>query len=393
MADHDRRFLYLFALANAGGVVAYAPFLTLIFPEKVSSLAGDARIEWLATATFAGAITASIGNIAFGWASDVFGTRRGWAVAGMVLTLASYVALHFATTQTSVVVAIIAYQLVLNMMLASITAWAADIVPDSQKGYLGGLLALGPPTGALAGVAATLPGMSVQWLQLAVICILISICVAPLLMVAAPHRPRDVRLPQRTVKLRIDFGLIWVARLLVQIAGALLFSFLLYYFQSLDVPESQSHVALLNAVTLACAVPIALGFGKLSDRLGPRKPVLIVSTLFAAAGLGLMAFQHSTQQAVMGYGLFGCATAVYLALHSAYSMQLLPSPHRRGRDLGFLNLTNTLPSIVAPLLAIWLIPRQGFGLPLALLAGLLVLSALLVASVRSDSQAANGREI
>jgi len=385
--------MYLFALANAGGVVAYAPLLTLIFPEKISSLAGEARIEWLATATFAGAIAASVGNIAFGWASDVFGTRRAWATAGMILTLASYAALHFAATEASVVVAIIAYQLVLNMMLASMTAWAADIVPDGQKGFLGGLLALGPPTGALAGVAATWPGMSVQGSQLTVICILIFICVAPLLIVAAPEGRRDVAPLERTVKPRIDFGLIWVARLLVQIAGALLFSFLLYYFQSLDVPESQSHVALINAVTLACAVPIALGFGKLSDRLGPRKPVLIVSTLIAAAGLLLMAFQQSTEQAVIGYGLFGCATAVYLALHSAYSMQLLPSPYRRGRDLGILNLTNTLPSIVAPLLAIWLIPRQGFGLPLALLAALLVLSALLVAFVRSDSQAANGGEI
>ena len=390
MADRDRRFLLLFALANAGGVVAYAPLLTLIFPEKIALLAGDAKIEWLATATFAGAIAASVGNIAFGWASDVWGNRRAWAIAGLILTIASYAALHFATTEAAIVGAIIAYQLVLNMMLASITAWAADTVPDSQKGYLGGLLAFGPPVGALAGVAATLPLMAGPVQQLSVICILILVCVAPLLLfAAAPGAAREERPADRSEKLRLDFGLIWVARLLVQIAGALLFSFLLYYFQSLDKPESQSHVALINAVTLACAVPIALGFGRLSDRLGPRKPFLIVSTLVGAAGLLLMAFQHGTQQAVIGYGLFGCATAVYLALHSAYAMQLLPSSRRRGRDLGVLNLTNTLPSIIAPLLAVWLIPGRGFGLLLALLAGLLVLSAFCVAFVRADRQVAS----
>lgn len=168
----------------------------------------------------------------------------------------------------------------------------------------------------------------------------------------------------------------------------MLFAFLLYYFQSLAVPETQAQVALISAVTLACAFPITLAFGRLSDRLGPRKPFLIAAALVAAVGLGLMAMDGGTTQSIIGYGTFGCATAVYLSLHSAYSMQLLPSPGRRGRDMGILNLTNTLPSIIAPLLAIWLVPGRGFSLLLTVLAGMLVLSALCVALVRTDQQSA-----
>lgn len=389
MADSRRRFLILFGLANAGGVVAYAPLLTLLLPDKISGLAGDARIEWLGAVTFFGAIAASVGNVAFGWASDLFGSRRAWAGGGLILTLGSYALLHFARSEAEFIAAIVVYQLVLNMMLSPLTAWAADTIPDSEKGLLGGLLAAGPPIGALAGVVATMPGMSPEWLQLGVVCLLILGLVAPLLLLPAPAELKmPTERPQRTVKLRVDFGLLWLARLLVQIAGALLFAFLLYYFQSLAIPETQAHVALISAVTLAFAFPIALAFGRWSDRLGPRKPFLIAAALVAAVGLGLMALDGGKAQSILGYGMFGCATAVYLSLQTAYSMQLLPSPARRGRDMGILNLTNTLPSIVAPLLAIWLVPGRGFSLLLTVLAGMLVLSAVCVAFVRTDQQSA-----
>lgn len=387
MADPHRRFLLLFALANAGGVVAYAPLLTLILPEKVSQIAGDGRIEWLAAATLGGALAASIGNIAFGWASDLIGTRRGWASAGLVLTITSYVLLHFATGKAAIVGAVILYQLALNMMLSPVVAWAADTVPDSHKGLLGGLLAAGPPTGAFAGVAATMPIFPAQSQQLAFVCLLIVLLTAPILLANAPPRLETAELPrQRTARLRVDFALVWVARLVLQVAGALLFAFLLFYFRSLDASVSQSRVAMISAVTLGLAFPIAIVFGRLSDRLGPRRPFLVISALAGAAGLVLMASDGDLTRAILGYGLFGCASAVFLSLHSAFSMQLLPSPRRRGRDLGVLNLTNTLPAFIAPLLALWLIPGRGFGPILMLLATLLLVAAALVAMVRADRQ-------
>jgi MFS family permease len=387
--ETNRKFLILFALANAGGVVAYAPLLTLIFPARIWEIAGASAIHWLGVSTFAGAMAASIGNVAFGWASDLVGSRRHWVSVGLTLTIASYVALFFASSLMAIVTAVVVYQLSLNMMLAPLTAWAADTVPDEQKGMLGGWLAAGAPIGAFAGVAATSPWLTREWMQFAIICALIFALVTPVLLLNRSSVPRPIDPGRRDpVQLRMDFGLLWLARLIVQVAGAVLFSFLLFYFKSISQPVTQSTVAIISATTLTVAFPTTILIGRLSDRWGPRKPFLIAAVIIAAIGLLTMAAQETTSTAILGYAIFEWSIAIFLALHSAYAMQVLPSPSRRGRDMGILNLTNTLPSLIAPVLAVWLVPGHGYPTLFAVLAALMVVATICLALIRTDKQLA-----
>lgn len=382
MPETNRKFLILFALANAGGVVAYAPLLTLIFPARIWEIAGPSAIHWLGVATFAGAIAASIGNVGFGWLSDLVGTRRNWVLAGLTLTIASYVCLFFASSLAAIVAAIVVYQLSLNMMLAPLTAWAADTVPDGQKGLLGGWLAAGPPIGAFAGVAATSPWLDREWMQFAIVCALVVTLVSPVLLLNRAQVPQPIGpLPQEPVQQGLNFGLLWVARLIVQVAGAVLFSFLLFYFKSLPQPVPQSTVALISATTLAMAFPTTILIGRLSDRWGPRKPFLIAAVVAAAIGLLTMSAYDTTPVVVLGYAIFEWSVAIFLALHTAYAMQVLPSPVRRGRDMGILNLTNTFPSLIAPVLTVWLVPGHGFPALFAVLAATMAVATICLALI------------
>lgn len=391
MRGNDKAFLLFFGLANAGAVVLYVPLLTLLLPAKIALLAGAGRVELLGAATVAGAIAASIGNVGFGWASDVSLTRRHWTAAGLVLTTASYALLHAAQSWVTIIGAVVVFQLALNMMLAPLMAWAADEVPDDRKGLLGGVFGAAPPVAGIAGVLATLPGVPAEWMRLALVCLLSLSLAAPLLICFAAKRAGSPSLvPPRPPKprLRFDFALLWGARLMVQVAGAVLFAFVLYYFQSLPDQPTQAFVAIITASTLWIAFPIGLVAGRFSDRIGRRKPFLIAAAAASSLGLAVMGQELSLTMAIVAYALFGCANAVFLALHSGYAMQLLPSPTRRGRDLGILNLTNTLPSFIAPLLALAVVPRWGFGPLFAMLALLVLIGALCVMFVRHD-----GREV
>jgi MFS family permease len=385
----SNRFLLLYALAYAGGFVAYVPLLTILLPVKMAVAAGAARVEWLAAATLLGAIAASVANVGFGWASDLTRSRRPWIWAGLGLTIVTYGLLHLAQTPAAIVAGIVAWQCALNLMLSPLAALAADHVPDHQKGVLGGLLGAGAPIGAFATVLVTLPGVSGEGTQFALTCAMIAALLLPLLLIG---RARPVTIDQapppmgaaRTLR-HIDLGLMWFARLLVQIAGSVLFGFLLYYFQSLPgEAASPAMVARLGGATMVAAVPLALLLGRASDRIGARRPFLIGTALAMTAGLAGMAVIPALPIAIAAYALFGGGCSIFLALHSVYAMQMLPSADRRGRDLGLFNLTNTLPSILSPLLAIALVPGRGFGMLMATLAVLTTLAAMLIAMVRSE---------
>lgn len=377
----------LLALANAGGVIGYVPLLTLLLPARIAELAGPDRIAWLAAATLAGAVAASLANLAFGWASDTAWSRRRWAATGLCLTLASYVFVHEAASPGTMVAAVVVYQVALNMLLAALAAWTADAVPDRRKGVLGGLLAAGQPIGALAGVVATAPVLSAAWMRLAAVCAMMLVAVVPVLLFHAPRRSaghplrKDVAAPRAAA--RTDFALLWTARLLVQVAGCTMFGFLVYYFATAAPPPAQADIARLAAIASVLAFPIALRLGIVSDRNGRHRPFLAASALMAGGGLAAMASTAAFPAQAAGFVLFACSSAVFLPLHASYSMQLLPSPAHRGRDLGILNLANTLPSVIAPGLTLWLVPEHGFALLLGLLAVAVLVAGGCILLVRS----------
>src|SRR3546814_11291811 len=51
-------FLLLYALAWAGGAIAYVPFLAILLPARMSALVGASDVEYLGYVTFCGAVAA-----------------------------------------------------------------------------------------------------------------------------------------------------------------------------------------------------------------------------------------------------------------------------------------------------------------------------------------------
>ncbi len=66
-------------------------------------------------------------------------------------------------------------------------------------------------------------------------------------------------------------------------------------------------------------------------------------------------------------------------------MQLLITPEHRGRDMGVLNLTNTLPALIAPSMAYLMAGEGDFTLLLLVLAGLTGVALILCLQVRDEA--------
>lgn len=367
-APQPTGFLLAYAAAVAGGVVAFTPFLTIILPLRMQNIAATGVVDLLAATAFAGALTASVANIGFGWASDRTRNRRGWIAAGLVLSCALLLASGLADTATKLIASVVAWQIALNMMLAPLAAWGGDCVPDCQKGRLGGFLALAPAAGALSGVLITAGGFVPEAARVWVIVALTCTLVGPVLLMGGgrdrqllmqdfPKEPRD----EAKSRTRRPAARMWLARLLVQVSEAAMFAFLLVWLRSLDPSFPESAAAAVIAATMVASIPAAMWFGRWSDRTGePFTPLLWLSGA-ASISLMVMAIAPSRVAALVAYVAFGIFGTTFLSLHSAQTLRILPRARTRGRDLGFFNLTNTVPSLIMALLAVWLVPRFGFS--------------------------------
>lgn len=390
------RFLALYALAAAGGSASYAPFLTVILPLRVTEIAGDDAVRVLSYIAFVGAIAASLSNIAFGWLSDRTRNRTGWLLGGLVGSCALLIAMRFVETVPELLAAIFVWQMALNMMLNPLSAWAGDCVPDQQKGTLGGLLSLAPGVGALAGALVTIPGLADGKDRLILIAAVVAALVLPVLIWGRPkpmpHLLADREMSAEPTALAEEpvpsapgspaVWRMWLARLLVQIAEAALFAFLFLWLSGVDDAVTDNTVATLFAVVLFCSVPVAIFAGRWSDRTGRPILPLVIAIVGCTIGLVFMSAAGSATAGIAGYGVFGVAAAVFLALHTSQTLRVLPQPRHRGRDLGVFNLTNTIPSLIMPGLTLALIPLFGFDALFLVLAGLVAVAGLLLAPLR-----------
>ena len=370
-------FLLIYAAAYTGGVMGYLPFLTLLLPIKIEAVAGDGRLGLFAATVIGGAVAASLSNILFGWLSDrsveAGRGRRGWMGGGLASTALSYVFIAAAATPGTIIVATILFQIALNAMLAPLAAIMADEVPDTQKGFAGALLALANP--AASGMLAVLVSIRAFGApaQLAIVVIAFATCVTPLLL--SRSRPVPVILEPRSkvISRRRDLAAVWGARLFMQIADAVLSLYLLYYFESITwrdpFRDLASHVSTLLTLSFILPLPIVILVGRLSDRLDRRKPFLVAAAMVAAIGLLGMAFARDWEMGAIAFCLRSIGSAVFLLLQATFSMQLLPDPRHRGRDLGFINLTNTIPNVIGTVLTWFLATPDDFRpLMLALVA-------------------------
>lgn len=378
-----RRFLLLYALACAGGSAAYVPFLTILLPIHITGVAGTNDLAWLAYATVAGAVAASLANIAFGWASDRSGGRVPWIVGGLVASCGLLVAFGATSSIAATIGLLVAWQCALNMLLSPLAAWGGDCVPDQQKGTLGGLLAFAPAGGAAAGVLITLPGLAAPDTRLWLVALIVALCVAPVLVFgrpgAFPHLMRDDPALDAKVRPNAQVARMWLARLLMQVSEAALFAFLYFWLRSIDPAMTDARIAQVFGAILFGAVPLALLAGRWADRQARPFVPLTLTAAGATAGLLVMAMAPGLTAALAGYVLFGLSASMFLSLHSAQTLRVLPRAAHRGRDLGFFNLTNTAPSVAVPWLTLALVPLFGFtGLFIALAACALGATLLLL---------------
>ncbi|MFO7192315.1 MFS transporter [Thermocrispum sp.] len=384
--------------AWVGVMVGFYGPIQVLLPNQAEAIAAESKETVLAWVFGVGAAFSTVFNPLWGALSDRtlsrFGRRLPWIAVGGLAGAASLVLLSAADTVAELVIGWCLVQTALNAPWAALTAVVPDQVPRRQRGTAAGYLGLAQMLGVViaTGLAGVLPGAA-GYLACAVV-LLVSL-VPFLLQRRDPPLPPEQRPPWDlraflrgfwvSPRRYPDFGWAWLTRFLLNLSNGLLLAYLLYYLRDeLGIADAEGALLVLTVVNVLGVMAAVLIAGVWSDRLARRKVFVIVSGLIMAAAAFLLAGVATYPVAIIAAAVVGIGFGVYTSVDFALITQVLPAAADRGKDLGVLNISNTLPQVVAPALAAPLVTQLGGYPALFAASGLVaVLGAVLVGRITS----------
>lgn len=375
------RWTSLLTLASLGLFTAFYGPLQVLLAEQAKELAPDNKEIVLGLVAGLGALFSAIGNPLFGAISDRttwrLGRRLPWTVLGALGGAASLAILAGAPSVLVMIIGWCAAQFTLNAMQAALFAAVPDQVPLKQRGMVGGWLGVGQTLGIVVGslLAAEAGGIAAGYLACAAFLLLTTVPYVLLrkdTVVEATNRPRlaikDFWISPRRFP---DFGWAWLTRFLLNLSNAIAIVYLLYFLQDVvGYPEPDSGVFVLTAVYAATLLSTVVVSGVWSDKVSQRRVFVCWSGIVMSLAALLLAFWPTWTGSIIAAAVLGLGFGVYLSVDFALMTEVLPAASDRGKDLGVINIANSLPQVLAPVIAAPIVTYLG-GYPV-----LYVLSAL-----------------
>ncbi|WP_037308850.1 MFS transporter [Amycolatopsis orientalis] len=381
----------------------YAPIQVLL-PKQAEILDAANKEAVFSLVTGIGAVIALIANPAVGLLSDrtcsARGRRHPWTAAGAAVAAAGLLVLAFAPNIAVMVLGWCLVQAGLNGMLAMLVSAIADRVPVPQRAQVGGLVGIAQMLGTVLGAVVVVVMLEVAGLPLGY-----AVCAAIVLAGAAAFilRTPDARLPAEfrpSVRTRDvlanlwisprrhpDFAWAWGCHFMINLGNAFGTLYLLFFLKdAVHYEDPDTGLLIMMGLYGAALIVGALIAGHFSDKSGRRKPyVLAASVVMAVAALVLVVWQNWTA-ALAASPLLGVGFGAYMAVALAMLTQVLPAAQDRAKDLGVINIANSLPQVVAPMLTAPILAYLG-GYPSLFAASALstVLAAVLVTRVKAVS--------
>jgi MFS family permease len=369
------RFVAFDAIANLGAYIAFIPLLQILVPLRATAIDPAHAALLLSRVSFCGAVTASLGNLGWGALSDRTlrhtGGRRPWLLCGLAGILVSYGLIGRAASPGALLGAVIVFQLAFNAMFAPLGAILADRVPAARRGLMSALLGLGYPLGNLIGTQTIGYAIVGQTQRFVILGLLVGMCILPFAALLRPDTPSLAKdAPWRDV-LRMNpfrhrnFSTALASRVLIMTAFSLVQGYLFLYLQQIAalhgrIPgRPEAAFAKLAALATAANVVCAVIGGAASDRLHRRSWFVCASAMVMSTGIVMLAGAGTWAGLEAGSLIYGCGAGVFYAVDLALIVQVLPSLQYAGKDLGIINLSNTLPQAIAPLLALALLEGTG----------------------------------
>ncbi|WP_425826644.1 MFS transporter [Streptomyces fractus] len=376
--------------------------VAVLLPVRIVDAVGEAHKEtWLGVISSVGAVVTMIASPAIGMLSDRtrhrLGRRAPWLLAGGAGSAVAFAAVGFAPGPVPLLLSFSLAQLAVTLVLMPVSTVLPERVPLKRRGTISGVTGLA--TTIAAGSAGFLGAAFIDKPAVGSTILGVTVLAGTIAFVLlAPDRdnrgePRPGAATAEPVPVwrtmvaglgDHNFRWVCVGRLLVVMAYQVLQTRLLYFTQSrfdLGLHSAAATVATLSAFAGVLTVVGLVAAGPLSDRFG-RRPFACFGG--AVVGLGLLLVtQVSTQgQFIAVWAGVSLAFGAFSGVDAALAADVLPDADGVGKDLGVINLAQTLPQTFAPALGSAVLVVTGGSYTLLLVFGALAGIASVGATLR-----------
>ena len=295
------------------------------------------------------------------------GRRAPWILFGALAGGAVFALLPFAPSVFIVGLLYTVGQVLINVAQSPVAATLADRVQERHLGTASSLGGFGGFLGIIGGAVFT--GMMFETFGLGIYTMIAAFvagaCVV--FVVIAPDRSsRDQAVAPFhwktfllgfTIALRsANFRWVWIARVLLTFGMSTSLTLGIYMMQSYIHPAlSAAEATLLAPKLYLAAAPLSMLStilaGRLSDRLGRRKPFVIASSLILAASFVIPIVSPTLPALFLQAAVSGLAYGIFIPIDQALFIDVLPDAKSAGRDLGVAQLGFNMGQAIGPIAA------------------------------------------
>ncbi|WP_345375869.1 MFS transporter [Frondihabitans cladoniiphilus] len=357
--------MFAVPIAMFGLIVALLPPLLVTIAVRLNEMNPTSAAGNVSLVLGVGAFFAFVANPIGGRLSDRtmsrFGMRKPWIIVGVLVGYVGIVLIATAPGVTMILVGWAITQIGFNFALAALIAMLPDQISASRRGRVASFVSLAQNVGSVAAtfLVQLFPlGLAQNLVPSAVGLVILFVFLLPM------HDRVRTEKPTETFNLKTlfgsfvfnpkkhpDLGWAWLTRFCLIVANTTATSYLTVYIikdlgvKTADAPHLVFQATLANALGIVLTTAV---LGWLSDKLGRRKPFVVVSAIIAAVGLSIIAFSGSFNGVLLGELILGAGMGSFLAVELALISDVLPSDADSGKDLGVVNIAQALPQSLVP---------------------------------------------
>lgn len=302
-----------------------------------------------------------------------FGARKPWIAAGVALTIVALLTAGLAPNVGVLIFGILLLQVGFGIYGSPLSALLPDRVPVRFRGRYSSLMGVATIFGALIGPVIGSFFISRVFAGYLTFAGIFAVAVLVFLLVVPSNANKGE--PRQPFSAKAFFTAFWVSprkhpdfawgfanRLLTFFASAIPSAYGIYIMQDyigMPIEEAAKVGPLIGLISLPVILIVTAIVGPITDRIGRRKPTILLSGLLLAAGAAVPAISPTVPAIAISTILLASASGMFIVTDQALMSVILPSEENYGKDLGILNIAVTLPNVLAPAAAGLVVTMTG----------------------------------